>query len=110
MAKKRKSSVSADPFATLLNPFSHQSSPQAMPRKRAKAKSNEDSQLRLSSLIERERMAKGWTQKDLAERANVGLRQVSELERGRVNFTFTTLSKVLAVLGYELTPQPIQDR
>ena len=54
-------------------------------------------------------MARKWTQQDLADRAKVVIRQVSQLEHGQLNFTFQTLSRVLTVLGFELVPQPMNE-
>jgi transcriptional regulator with XRE-family HTH domain len=43
------------------------------------------------------------TQRDLAEMAEVNLRGLTDLERGRGNPTLRQLAKILDVLGLELT-------
>lgn len=56
----------------------------------------------LGGLVRRRRHELGLTQTEVAEVANVNLRFVSELERGKSTARFETVMRVLAVLGIEL--------
>jgi len=44
----------------------------------------------------------GWTQSDLAERADVGLNYVKLIEAGRENLTVRSLVRLAALLSVEL--------
>ena len=106
MKAKPKLPQNLDPFAKLISPFAQRSNPKEKPRRSA---STENINSVMAGLIRRERIAKGWTQQDLAARANVVMRQVSQSENGSLNFTYKTLSRILAVLGFELVPQPLSE-
>jgi y4mF family transcriptional regulator len=56
----------------------------------------------LGDLVRRRRHDLGLTQTEVAEVANVNLRFVSELERGKRTARFETVMRVLATLGIEL--------
>jgi transcriptional regulator with XRE-family HTH domain len=61
--------------------------------------------MHLNELIEQmksRREVLGVTQTHLAEMSGVGLRTLKELEGGKSNPTFETLSKLAEVLGMEL--------
>lgn len=48
------------------------------------------------------RLRHGWTQRELAARAGVSQRYVSELECGKGSVTFERLATVVATLGLRL--------
>lgn len=48
------------------------------------------------------RLARKWTQKDLADRSGISLSMVSAVERGQRNVTIDTLQALAAALGLEL--------
>lgn len=104
MPKKKKIKDSLDPFENLLNPFEEPADPKTKPRKRT----TQTTPSPLATLIQEQRIQRNWTQRDLAERAQVGLRQISDIERGHMNVNYQTLRKILAVIGYELVPQRVQ--
>jgi transcriptional regulator with XRE-family HTH domain len=52
--------------------------------------------------IRRLRIAKGWTQQTLAERAKVSLGYVVRLEAGRYDPKLSTLRKVAKALGVKV--------
>lgn len=45
------------------------------------------------------RRARGWSQSDLAERAQVSRNTISNIERGNRNVTVSTLARVIAAFG-----------
>ena len=59
---------------------------------------------RLGDLVRRRRIAAQLTQRELAELAGVGLRLVSELERGKPTLRLDAVDKVLRVFGLMLGP------
>lgn len=50
------------------------------------------------------RRAMGLTQKDLADRAGVGLRFVRELEQGKTSLRLDKVNQVLALFGHRMEP------
>jgi len=56
----------------------------------------------IGELVRRRRHELGLTQTEVAEVANVNLRFLSELERGKPTARFETVMRVLATLGIEL--------
>lgn len=56
----------------------------------------------LGALIRRRRRELGLTQTEVADVANVNLRFVSELERGKPTARLENVMRVLATLGIEL--------
>ena len=60
------------------------------------------------------RKEKEWSQRELAERLDVHSQTVSDIERGRSQFTLERLNRILEALGYEavieLTPLDIPTR
>lgn len=48
------------------------------------------------------------TQKDLADRAGVGLRFIRDLEQGKLTVRLDKVNQVLALFGHEMAPVPIQ--
>lgn len=47
------------------------------------------------------RREKGWSQRDLADKLGLHHTTVSEIERGRTQFTLERLNRILEALGYE---------
>lgn len=56
----------------------------------------------IGSLVRSRRQANGLTQRELSELAGVGLRFVSELERGKVTLRMDVVNRVLSVFGLML--------
>lgn len=54
--------------------------------------------------IKERRRAKGLTQKDLADRAGVGLRFIRDLEQGKTSLRLDKVNQVLALFGRRLEP------
>jgi y4mF family transcriptional regulator len=52
----------------------------------------------------------GLTQKDLAERAGVGLRFIRDLEQGKESLQLDKVNQVLALFGPKMGPIKIEDR
>lgn len=50
------------------------------------------------------------TQKELAERAGVGLRFVRDLEQGKESLQLDKVNMVLALFGHKMGPIKIEDR
>ncbi len=60
----------------------------------------------LGKAIRQRRRAAGLTQADLSAVAGVGVRFVSELERGKPSAEFAKVLQVLSVLGLDLHVSP----
>lgn len=58
----------------------------------------------LISFVKEKRKMAGITQVELAEKADVGLRFVRDLEQGKKTLRMDTVNKVLALFGAELSP------
>ena len=56
----------------------------------------------IGALVRERRQANDLTQRELSELAGVGLRLVSELERGKVTLRTDAVNRVLAVFGLML--------
>lgn len=56
----------------------------------------------LATFVRQHRRANRMTQRELAELAEVGLRFLSELERGKASLRMDTVNRVLAVFGKRL--------
>jgi y4mF family transcriptional regulator len=56
----------------------------------------------VASMVRERRKANQLTQKELAELAHVGLRFLSELERGKETLRMDVVNRVLAVFGKRL--------
>lgn len=53
-------------------------------------------------LVQRERLARGWTQHDLAKRTGIGQQYLSAIERGnRPDPRLTTLRRLARALGVD---------
>ncbi len=60
----------------------------------------------IGRLVRSRRQANRLTQRELSELAGVGLRLVSELERGKVTLRMDVVNRVLAVFGLTLGAVP----
>jgi y4mF family transcriptional regulator len=58
----------------------------------------------LIQFIKERRRATGLTQKDLADRAGVGLRFIRDLEQGKTSLRLDKVNQVLALFGRRLEP------
>jgi y4mF family transcriptional regulator len=59
---------------------------------------------KLISFVKQKRKLAHITQIELAEKADVGLRFVRDLEQGKKTLRMDTVNKVLALFGAELAP------
>lgn len=67
--------------------------------------------LRIAYSLHKARMAKGWTQKELAEKANMTQQMVSRIENaGTPQFTFGSLLRMADALGFEVDIVPSDDK
>ena len=66
-------------------------------------KAKETSLEKLGLRIRVNRVAKRWSQEDLAEHANINMRSVSLIENGISDVKYTTLCKIAKALGIKLT-------
>ena len=66
-----------------------------------------DVQRRLGLQIQRLRTAKGWSQEELAYRADIHRTYVSDIERGRRNPTATVIEKLAK--PFEIAPGRLLD-
>ncbi|MFH0729425.1 MAG: helix-turn-helix transcriptional regulator [Pseudomonadota bacterium] len=64
----------------------------------------------LVQFIKKRRKQLGLTQRDLADRAGVGLRFVRELEQGKETIRLDKVNQVLALFGHEMGPLPQTNR
>ncbi len=60
--------------------------------------------LSLNEFVRTKRKSLKLTQKEMAEKAGVGLRFVRELERGKTTLKMDKINLVLDLFGYELGP------
>ena len=63
--------------------------------------------MNLGNRIKDIRKAAGLTQRQLAERAEVGLRFVRELEQGKPTVRLDKVQQVLDLFGYEVDIRPV---
>ncbi|TVR89295.1 MAG: transcriptional regulator [Saprospirales bacterium] len=63
--------------------------------------------LSVSSFVKKKRKEFGLTQRDLADKAGVGLRFVRELERDKPSLQMNKVNQVLMLFGRELGPVPL---
>lgn len=59
----------------------------------------------LKDFVKKKRKSLKLTQKEMAEKAGVGIRFVRELERGKETLKMDKVNQVLELFGYELGPQ-----
>lgn len=65
----------------------------------------EREQIDLKKFVRAKRKSLKLTQKEMAEKAGVGIRFVRELERGKETLKMDKVNQVLELFGYELGPQ-----
>ena len=58
----------------------------------------------LIKFIKERRHSMGMTQKDLADRAGVGLRFIRDLEQGKASLRLDKVNQVLALFGHRMEP------
>lgn len=58
----------------------------------------------LIKFVKSRRRSMGLTQKDLADRAGVGLRFIRELEQGKESLRMDKVNQVLALFGHRMEP------
>jgi y4mF family transcriptional regulator len=58
----------------------------------------------LIKFVKERRRALGLTQKDLADRAGVGLRFIRDLEQGKESLRLDKVNQVLALFGHRMAP------
>ena len=58
----------------------------------------------LIEFVKERRLSMGLTQKDLADRAGVGLRFVRELEQGKKSLRLDKVNQILAMFGHRMEP------
>jgi transcriptional regulator with XRE-family HTH domain len=54
---------------------------------------------RFGANVRKARLARGWTQEDLAEKTGLATVQVSRIERGRREVRLTTFTRLVQALG-----------
>lgn len=65
----------------------------------------EDKKQTLKDFVKTKRKSLKLTQKEMSEKAGVGLRFIRELERGKETLKMNKVNQVLELFGYELGPQ-----
>ena len=64
----------------------------------------------LIDFVKNRREQLGLTQKELADRAGVGLRFVRDLEQGKESLQLDKVNQVLLLFGHKMGPIKIEDR
>ena len=62
----------------------------------------------LIEFVKERRRALGLTQRELADRAGVGLRFIRELEQGKESLRLDKVDQVLALFGHRMKPAPFR--
>jgi y4mF family transcriptional regulator len=62
----------------------------------------------LIEFVKERRKALGLTQRELADRAGVGLRFIRDLEQGKVSLRLDKVNQVLALFGRRMEPSPFK--
>lgn len=62
----------------------------------------------LIGFVKERRKAVGLTQRDLADRAGVGLRFIRDLEQGKPSLRLDKVNQVLALFGRRMEPTPFK--
>jgi len=65
----------------------------------------EEGNISLSHFVKKKRKSLKLTQKQMAEKAGVGIRFVRELERGKETLKMNKINQVLELFGHELGPK-----
>jgi len=63
----------------------------------------------LIELVKTRKKQLGLTQKELAERAGVGLRFIRDLEQGKQSLQLDKINQVLALFGHKMGPTEINN-
>jgi len=58
--------------------------------------------------VKAKRKALGLTQRDLADRAGLGLRFIREMEQGKESLRLDKVNQVLALFGHRMEPAPFR--
>ncbi|RLD31753.1 MAG: transcriptional regulator [Bacteroidetes bacterium] len=72
-----------------------------------KNRNNTYSLLPLSEFVKTKRKELGLTQKELADKAGVGLRFIRELEKAKPSLQLNKVNQVLMLFGFEVGPVPL---
>ncbi|MCH8549823.1 MAG: helix-turn-helix transcriptional regulator [Balneolaceae bacterium] len=64
----------------------------------------------LIDFVKNRREQLGLTQKELADRAGVGLRFVRDLEQGKETLRLDKVNQILVLFGHKMGPIKIEDR
>jgi len=76
-------------------------------RVRKPAKKTRDSKIiEISNILKEARKKKGWTQGKASRETGISQQTISLIERGSINFSFTTLKKIADSYGLEITLTP----
>ena len=62
----------------------------------------------LIQFVKSKRRSLGLTQRDLADRAGLGLRFIRELEQGKESLRLDKVNQVLALFGHRMEPAPFR--
>ena len=62
----------------------------------------------LIQFVKSKRKALGLTQRDLADRAGLGLRFIRELEQGKESLRLDKVNQMLALFGHRMEPAPFR--
>lgn len=62
----------------------------------------------LINFVKSKRQALKLTQRDLADRAGLGLRFIRELEQGKETLRLDKVNQVLALFGHRMAPAPFR--
>jgi y4mF family transcriptional regulator len=62
----------------------------------------------LKRFVKAKRRETGLTQRDLADRAGVGLRFIRELEQGKSTLRLDKANQVLSLFGHVMGPMPMK--
>jgi len=62
----------------------------------------------LIAFIKAKRKALHFTQRDLADRAGVGLRFIRDLEQGKSSLRLDKVNQVLSLFGHRMVPMPFR--
>jgi len=62
----------------------------------------------LIRFVKSKRRALGLTQRDLADRAGLGLRFIRDLEQGKESLRLDKVNQVLALFGHRMEPAPFR--
>ena len=61
-----------------------------------------------AQFVKERRKRASLTQRELAEKAGIGLRFIRELEQGKASLRMDKVNQVLAMFGHRLEPAPLR--